>query len=194
MLAWRQALAREGVALFESPEQARAAADLLGRSTPLEVLRPRCANTGWSLSGTYGYTAFPWHTDAAVALSPPRWFVLSAVDVSEPTNTEVLLPTSDILKKLRRGLLTVRSRSGNVRYLPAAVVVPYGHRLRWDPRVASPHDSDLLAEVDAQDPTSAIQWRPGLSVIVDNHRTMHRRPAVDYGTDRTLTRYYVWMN
>lgn len=186
---WRQTLATEGVAWFETPEQARAAAGTLGRTTPEEVLRPRATGPGWSLSDAYGYSAFPWHTDAAVALSPPRWFVLSARAISQPTRTEVLVPPARVLTAMRRSPLRVRSRNGRVRYLPAAVREPYGHRLRWDPRVATAVAPDLHGEIEALSATSTIEWRPGISAIIDNHRTLHRRPAVC--ADRTLIRYYV---
>lgn len=191
MQPWRAALTSHGVVRFETPEEARAAAVSLGFTTADEILRPRSTGAGWSLSDTYGHGAFPWHTDAAVALDPPRWFVLSAAEISEETQTEVLIPPAAVLTKMRRSPLRVRSRNGRVRYLPAAVRERYGHRLRWDPRVASPAMPGLAEEIEALQATCVIEWNPGVSVIVDNHRALHRRPAVGVGSNRTLIRYYV---
>ncbi|RIT43487.1 hypothetical protein D2E80_21360 [Mycobacteroides abscessus] len=192
MSCWVEALEHGGVASFESPDQARIAARVLGRSTPEELLRPRPARPGWSLSDTYGFAAFPWHTDAAVALRPPRWLVLSAVELAEPSRTEVLLPSTNIIAKLIRTTLRVHCRNGWLRYLPAGVPENYGHRLRWDPRVAQPYTSDLLAEIEDLSPTFSIEWSCGRTVIIDNHRTMHRRPAVGPASHRVLTRSYIW--
>lgn len=189
--SWSQALASDGVARFESPGQARAAAETLGRTTIDQALRPRATGAGWSLSDVYGYAEFPWHTDAAVALRPPRWFVLSAVGTTEHTQTEVVLPPAGVLSRMACSHLRVLSRNGRVRYLPAAVRERYGYRLRWDPRVASPSLPHLLEEVQALSPTDAIEWHPGVSVIIDNHRMLHRRPAVGADQDRNLIRYYV---
>ena len=192
MSAWVEALEREGAASFDSASRARAVAESLGRPSSTVTLKPRLADAGWSLSGAYGCAAFPWHTDAAVALRPPRWIVLSAVELEQPTMTEVLLPPPATLATLFRTTLRVRSRNGVLRYLPAVVRDHHGYRLRWDPRVAQPSTSDLLDQIENLSATSVIEWTCGRSVIIDNHRALHRRPAVSPGRRRTLTRYYVW--
>lgn len=193
-MSWRESLGSLGLAEFDDPEEARMAAEVLGRVDTQEVLKPRPLGDGWSLSDTYGYDAFPWHTDAAVSVRPPRWFVLTAEEVSEPTQTEITIPPAGVVANMRRSPLRVRDRRGRVRYLPAAVVESYGDRLRWDPRVATPLAPELTEEVAALAAMHSIDWSPGLSVIVDNHRTLHRRPSVSADRTRTLARYYVWTN
>lgn len=190
-LRWREALERDGFVVVDDRLGLEHISRLLGRCGPPETLRARAPGEGWSHSDAYGYQAFPWHTDGAVSLNPPRWFVLTAVTIPEKTTTDILKPNPVLVKKLLATTLKVRDRRGQVRYLPAAVSEAYGHRLRWDPRIASPTRDALLNEVDTTPATANINWTTGRSVIVDNHLTLHRRPPVSAKTGRTLTRYYI---
>lgn len=191
---WREALEQEGFAVVDGHDELEEISKSLGRSSPVEVLTARASGVGWSHSDVYGYQQFPWHTDGAVSLDPPRWVVLTAIAVREDTRTEVLRPGPALMKKLRSATLRVRDRRGAVRYLPAAVREAHGHRLRWDPRVALPTRSGLLADVENAAATAHISWTLGRSAIIDNHRILHRRPQVTAGIERTLTRYYIQDN
>lgn len=165
----------------------------LGLTTPPETLSPRAADGSWSLSGVYGFGEFPWHTDGAIADLPPRWFSLAALSVSGRTCTELLDPLDETLRMLGRTVLRAVSREGVVSYKPAVLPLPGGRRqLRWDPRSCPPVQEAVTPQVEALRATDRIEWRPGLAVIVDNHRLLHRRPAVHEGTDRVLERRYVW--
>jgi hypothetical protein len=146
----------------------------------------------WSLSGSFGRSAFPWHTDGAISSRPPRWIVLRAVELSERASTELMDPSDGLLRSLQRTVLVARDRLGRARYLPAYVPMDHGHRVRWDPRTCRPRSEETAVEVAMTPPSAAIEWRPDLSVVIDNYRLMHRRPAVGAGAERVLERTYVW--
>jgi alpha-ketoglutarate-dependent taurine dioxygenase len=49
-----------------------------------------------------------------------------------------------------------------------------------------------IEDMARQVATSDVTWRPGRTVIVDNSRLLHRRPAVDETTTRLLRRVHIW--
>lgn len=188
---WHKRLERDGFLVVDDRDELEHISRWLGRSGPPELLKARAPGEGWSHSDAYGYGAFPWHTDGAVSPDPPRWFVLTAISIREQTTTSILKPNPALVKVLRRTTLRVRDRRGTIRYLPAATAEAYGHRLRWDPRIATPTRNALIDDLEAAPATANINWSPGRSVIIDNHLTLHRRPSVTAETERTLARYYI---
>jgi len=114
-------------------------ATILGSARQSGLLEAREASGEWSLSGKYGWSPFPWHTDGAVSLNPPRWILLRAVEMSAPSSTELHQPSSTAVARLKRTVLRVQDRRGSVRYLPALTSDAQGYeRLRWDPRTCRP--------------------------------------------------------
>jgi len=146
----------------------------------------------WSLSGQYGYGAFPWHTDGAVSTRPPRWLILRPVHLGGQTSTELLEPDLELQRAMRRTTLQVRDRVGRVRYLPAAIKDEEVLWFRWDPRTCSPRTGLTIEEMEQREPTEVITWKEGQLLILDNARILHRRPAVNPGMKRVLERVYVW--
>lgn len=185
-------LRRLGVAQFARERDGFEFAGSLGRVGPPTILRAHDDPGAWSLSGAYGHASFPWHTDGAVALRPPRWLLLRRVCATKDTYTEVCLPADDIVRMLACAILAVRNRSGRVKYLPAAVRVGADARLRWDTRVAQPTTPNLSEVISKLEPTSRISWSTTAVAIIDNHRVLHRRPAVESGVERLIERSHIW--
>lgn len=192
---WRELLGQDGYAVVDQGEDDadRMAAEL-GRSGPPQILaaRPSEAADPWSLSGVYGLGAFPWHTDGAIDPTPPRWLLLTAMEITSPTSTELLDPEPEVWAAMRRTVLRAVDRHGRVRHLPAAVPGTAGWRLRWDPRTCQPTGELTLQEMASQAPTVAISWRVWRTLVVDNSRILHRRPAVTEASTRLLRRVHVW--
>ncbi|WP_440065595.1 hypothetical protein [Streptosporangium sp. OZ121] len=164
--------------------------EIAGRWGSPQAIVSRERDDSWSLSGTYGLEAFPWHTDGAISSRPPRWIVLRALSIPQSTYTELLDPDPPLLTGLRRTVLRAVDRTGRARHLPAAVSEEGRWRVRWDPRTCDPRIGLSLDEVEAQDATTIIEWREGRIVVLDNARLLHRRPTVPAG--RVLERTYVW--
>lgn len=166
----------------------------LGRPDQPVLLRPtdRDGARRWSLSGTFGHDAFPWHTDGAISSHPPRWLVLRPVRLSEPTATELLSPSAELRERLERTVLLAKDHAGRARYLPALISTKDGHRLRWDPRTCRSRSTAVARDVAAALPTSVVTWELGITLVIDNYKLLHRRPAVTAAAQRLLERTYVW--
>ncbi len=141
-------------------------------------------------SAQYGLDAFPWHSDGAVARRPPQFMVLRPVQMSGPTVTELLDPSADLRRRLRRVTLLVQRSTGRRSYFPALTKTPTGdERLRWDPRAKVRGDESVVAEIAASGPTGTISWEIGRFAVINNHRLLHRRPSATVG--RRLLRTYI---
>src|SRR5215813_853252 len=138
----------------------------------------RSGARSWSLSGMFGRDAFPWHTDGAISSHPPHWLVLRPVRLSEPTFTELLDPGDELRQRLARTILLARDHVGRARYLPALVPMKDGYRIRWDSRTCQSRSRAVAQEVAMAAPTATIWWRLDLTLVIDNYRLLHRRPAV----------------
>jgi hypothetical protein len=147
---------------------------------------------GWSMSGVYGRDAFPWHTDGAISSHPPRWLALRPVEFSEPTTTELLEPDAKLRDRLKGTVLVARDHAGQARYLPALMPIKDGYRLRWDPRTCHSRSSEVARDIACAGPTAVFAWKPNVTLVIDNYKVLHRRPAVAVDAYRVLERTYVW--
>jgi len=166
----------------------------LGRLGQPVLLQPteRDRARRWSLSGTFGQDVFPWHTDGAISSRPPRWLVLRPLRLSEPTATELLSPSIDLRHRLGRTVLLAKDRAGRARYLPALMATKAGYRLRWDPRTCRSRSTAVAQDVALAMPSSIVIWELGITLVIDNYKLLHRRPAVSAASQRVLERTYVW--
>ncbi|MTD56866.1 hypothetical protein GKO32_23245 [Amycolatopsis sp. RM579] len=189
----KRAVALAGYAVVGDSDIADSVLSSFTSVSPPQVLDARPPDSSWSLSGTYGYNEFPWHTDGAVSTVVPRWFALRAIEINEETATELLEPSKLLLKRLKSVVLKVRNRRGLARYFPAVLPLSNcSYQLRWDPRICTPNEQGLLDEIDDLDPMFRVDWRVGLTLFVDNYRLLHRRPRVSSGSRRRLERTYIW--
>lgn len=190
----RAALEHRGHLLLRPEDAPSELIKSLGRLGRPALLRPteREGAREWSLSGTFGHDAFPWHTDGAISSLPPRWLVLRPVELSGPTTTELLNPCAELRERLGGTVLLAKDHAGRARYLPALMLTKDGHRLRWDPRTCRPRSPGVAREVAEAMPTSVIRWELDVTLVFDNYKLMHRRPAVTASTERVLERTYVW--
>lgn len=192
--AAKRDLFEQGFAVLDERRVAEPFIAWLGREAGRQILESTATAAGdrWSHSDHYGFGSFPWHTDGAVAVEPPRWMVLACEAIDGPSRTELLAPSYNLLRRMRRCVMRVRNRAGKLRYLPAVSPVMSGSiRLRWDPRVCEPNDPELSELIEAQGPTAACEWVRGRILVVDNWRLLHRRPAVDPARVRSLARTYL---
>lgn len=173
-LGWSPAAVRAG-------GRARA---LLRPTTP-ETAQPR------SLSALYGLGEQPLHTDGAHLHVTPDVVVLHCNGVSD-TATVLLAPDEHpdmvVENDWRQGVFI--TRSGADRWLSTALG-PRGYRL--DPGCMSPLDSIAKRVLQqAQRARSAavrFAWsRPGLTLLINNRRTLHARNAVHTDLDRRMVR------
>lgn len=183
-----------GFTIKESRGAAEPLIARLGRETSPENLVPKKhdSSRAWSHSDKNGFNAFPWHTDGAIALDPPRWMILQCAEASHATETHLLDLDTETFVKLRRSTMRVRNEIGQVRHLPAASPISGGRfRLRWDPRICELSDDSLAERIEELPPSATCIWSVGRTLIVDNWRLLHKRPGVDPDSSRRLIRTYV---
>lgn len=191
----RRRLSELGYAFIDGGDSNSLLTAAPGRAGRSVLLAPHDAPDAdpWSLSGKYGLNAFPWHTDGAISTKAPDIILLRAIRLSEPTFTELLDPSSDLIEALERTVLRVKSRTGRIRYLPAVVPIKDGQKkVRWDPRACEPITGVAIEEIDQLPSTVRIDWEEGRFLLIDNRRVLHRRPAVAQGSARMLERTYFW--
>jgi Taurine catabolism dioxygenase TauD, TfdA family len=194
MKQWRERLSELGYVWVDAEDipLVISAFERVGKPTELT---PRSKNEAdpWSLSGTYGLGAFPWHTDGAISVHPPHLILLRVIRMSEPSSTDLLDPSPQILTALQSTVLRATDRAGRHRYLPAAMPTNGGRwRVRWDPRTCMPKTGMTIAEMEQQEATTRVEWRTNRFLVIDNLRLLHRRPAVDSHAERSLERTYIW--
>jgi hypothetical protein len=189
----RAELAVEGYLLLDSEFVAADFFDGLGQVEQPTQLRPVDRNEAqsWSLSGRFGRGAFPWHTDGAISSDPPHWLMLRPLELSAATTTELLDPGPTLCRRLERTVLLAKDHAGRARYLPALVPTHDFHRIRWDPRACRPDSPGLVSDLEDTAPTVIVSWQLGMTLVLDNFRLLHRRPAVNAVTSRVLERTYV---
>ncbi|TNC44652.1 TauD/TfdA family dioxygenase [Mumia zhuanghuii] len=173
---------------------AELAATLGGSEVRRQVLRPvrmLDARQG-THSALAGLGTFPWHTDGSIALTPPRWMVLRCLEVTRPTSTEFCLPDGNLRRALGQLTLLIRQENGRKAYVPAMVKSSIEHyRIRWDPRARILGPDAARSAVEGAEPSDAVSWRKGRVIVVDNHRVLHRRPAVVATDGRVMMRTFL---
>jgi alpha-ketoglutarate-dependent taurine dioxygenase len=158
--------------------------------TRTEAAKPR------SLSARFGAGGFPLHTDGAYVRQPPRLLVLYCVQDTEQRPTRLLRWdeadwSAELLSRLRRE--TYWFRNGRHSFLDS-VVSPGRSFVRFDAgcmipatRLASATLAELMERLSTR-LCLELQWRPGMTLIIDNWRMLHGRGTAAFTGSRTLLR------
>ena len=165
-----------------------------GSEVRRQRLRPMHASVarGGTHSAKVGLDAFPWHTDGAIALTPPRWMVLKCIEAKRTTATELCRPNANLRRALGQLTLLVRQENGRRAYIPALIrSTGDDYRIRWDPRWKVVGSDAARRAVECATPTDEVSWKPGRILILDNHRILHRRPAVTTPDGRVIERVFL---
>jgi hypothetical protein len=160
------------------------------------VARERQDARPGTLSGRYGLAVFPWHTDGAHHVLPPR---LSVMRSRTPTSTPTLLLDAQGLLagepalgiQLGRQAWLVR---GGARPFYSSIVDLSG-RVRLNRHVMTATSAAAVAAelafqalIEDAEPI-AHAWKANELLLLDNARFLHARPAVgENDSDRQLER------
>lgn len=186
-------LERDGYLYGDTKSIVALADSFLGARTPGGDLRPNRPDEAQEThSGVFGLGEFPWHTDGAIALNPPRWVLLHCKLSKAKATTELYRPTEPEIKTLGALLLRTQNSVGQVRYLPAISVVGSLRMMRWDSRACPPTNAELANVFDGVAATNSVEWQEGFSLIFDNFKYLHRRSRVTGGRSRHLVREYIY--
>ena len=152
-----------------------------------------------SLSGKFGLSSFPWHTDAATWVEPARYLLLYAGEndvTATPTRlVDVVALNFSAEEKDLLGRVPLVVENGRSSLL-ATVLGPAG-LIRYDPVCMRPANSEgrkvvgLLQSRLSQAKAVEISWKKGMVLVVDNARILHARGAVAAPGCRRLQRVLV---
>ena len=172
----------------------------------VQTLMPRCETTASlnEYSGTFGLNEFPFHSDLAHWVRPPRYLMLRCLNGSPTVATKVL--NSSILtsvlgtKTLRKALARPRRVNPTTALclLPLAFSVGGVDGLRWDPLFLVPMNSvarrvaELMHTQVWQFSEHLTLVKRGDTLIIDNWRVLHGRSEVArLDIDRRVERVYL---
>lgn len=148
-----------------------------------------------SLSATTGLAKQPWHVDLAHCHVPARYIALACEREGSSSVPTELVPWKNVLdiadhEACRCEPFLVRNGRGSF----YATLLTEGRQfLRFDPGCMQPMTRGarvLMNKICGRriDPTVRIDWRPGLAVVIDNWRMLHRRQDAHGAQDRVLLR------
>jgi len=151
-----------------------------------------------SLSASAGLAEQPWHVDLAHCQVPAHYIALACEhEGSSPVPTELahwknLLDIADYEAGHAEPFL-VRNGRGS---FYATMLAREQKFLRYDPGCMQPMTQAAKALMrklcgKGIDPIVRIDWQPGLAVIIDNWRMLHRRLDAHRAQDRVLLRVSV---
>jgi L-asparagine oxygenase len=181
------------------------AGSTLGTAVPVTAGSPLAdiiSYRGEAVAGSWRHfiadNAFPYHSDGAYHLEPPRWLVLYCVDSEQGAATTMLAdPLSQAGAADRRLMSTEPWRihqCGVTRATRLLERVNGRERLRWDPMAMRPFIASSaqaggrLASLTARAPQVRHVWSAGSLLLVDNWRMLHARPPCSDCANRTLWR------
>ena len=153
----------------------------------LQPTEPADAQTR-SLSALHGTGAFPWHTDGAYFVSPPRFMLLRLATPQVCARPTFLLSIEDLQlsaaerAELQRAVYLVR-RAGGGRFLTSILGTgdsSAGPAVRYDLGCMTPvrefeYSRPLMEAALTRSSGVAIEWAPCRVLVVDNWRCLHAR-------------------
>jgi L-asparagine oxygenase len=170
----------------------------------VQDLVPRVTATPNTYSGMYGLGRFPFHTDLAHWRLPPRYLLLRCITGHAKVPT-LLLDGLTIIETVTPDILTRaifrprRPRDGRLSLLRLCELTESGYCLRWDEVFLKP--ASKIGEIAGQRVMEQIlknEWvsialrRPGDTVLIDNWRMLHSRPAIpNEFKNRRIQRVYL---
>lgn len=159
--------------------------------TDLWAATPSSASS-WTLTDRFGRGVFPWHTDGAIARRPPRFIVLQNLTESR-VPTEIAAVPAHVQDQLGCVVLRARDYRGRSRLLSAIERYPDHDLLRWDARSCSvaAGPASVAAAIASLTATAQADWTSPTTVVIDNWKVLHRRPAVPCTDIRGLRRWYI---
>lgn len=170
----------------------------------IQELIPRSSSTPNTYSGIFGMDRFPFHSDLAHWVEPPRYLLLRCVKGYHDVPTLVVdgdkLVDEISFDILARAIFKPRRpRDGTLTLLRLCEPTEEGYRLRWDEVFLKPaskigqiaHDAvqDWLAHCE---PIKCVLESAGDILLIDNWRMLHARAPIPVGReDRKIQRVYL---
>ncbi|MBC7283294.1 TauD/TfdA family dioxygenase [Hoeflea sp.] len=170
----------------------------------VQALVPRTEAAPNSYSGIYGLGHFPFHSDLAHWLTPPRYLLLRCVTGYADIPT-LLVDGRDLIDAITLDILARaifkprRPRDGSVSLLRLCESIEDSVRIRWDPvflkpasRIGAVADLHIREWLSTCKPTSLSLTQPHDTLLIDNWRMLHARSPILPGREnRKIQRIYL---
>ena len=136
-----------------------------------------------SLSANFGVNEFPYHTDGAYFIKPPRYIILRYIQGIENPTPTTLCNLTDVSegdqKLLQHSIWKVRS----IKSFYSTILSQDQRFYRFDNGVMQPlnkanDNSTILSSIVSGLPIQTIEWEINKTVVVDNWKYLHNRPKV----------------
>jgi L-asparagine oxygenase len=174
-------------------------------SAVVQHLVPRRTSTPNTYSGIFGFGRFPFHTDLAHWRWPPRYLLLRCVRGFADVPTLLIdgrtVAAAVSLDVMRRAVVRPRRpQKGEMHFLRLWQNGDAGEELlRWDDvflkpasRVGELAFQKVREHLEAVQPNAIAMSEASDTLIVDNWRMLHARPAIGDGREhRCLDRVYL---
>ena len=168
--------------------------------TTVDNLEPNKVPTKFNktLSKTFGYEAFPFHTDGAQFIIPPRWIILESVSGFSYQTATLLVDSNEFKnnpeydKSLNQSIYFVKNSKHSFYTSIINKVLSSESIFRWNPLVMDIIEKDTVFDVNTLNAkVTRIKWMPRQTLIVDNWRMLHAREKIfeEEKQIRKLTRY-----
>lgn len=185
------------------------AAEIGGAMAPkdgsmVQRLVPQETGAPNTYSGNFGLRGFPFHTDLAHWRTPPRYLMLRCIKGYSDVPT-LVIDGNELVSRIgqegmRRAVVRPRRpQGGEMRLLRLLQDSGDERILRWDEvylKPASPIGEAAFLKVreciERSSPTALALEDEGDTLIIDNWRMLHSRPAIPHERrDRHLERVYL---
>lgn len=151
-----------------------------------------------SLSALYGVNDFPFHTDGAYLIVPPKYVILRSPELICNCPTFICTPT--FTKSDRRALAkNVWLVNGGRGKFYTTMIEDSGndYRLRYDLACMRPslpdfqNSADIMASIISTSTKLEINWAPNQCIIFNNWKLLHSRADATNSATRILERVWI---
>ena len=140
-----------------------------------------------TLSTTYGCSSFPYHTDGAHYILPPRWIILQYKgNASSRFATlfydTMLIDRTEFDDILHRHMYKVNSKEGVFLTTVINNAIWSEPIVRWNKLLMKKIYGERSLDFDdlITSPSLRVEWTKGKTVIFDNWRLLHAREEVGF--------------
>lgn len=163
----------------------------------IDILTVTTNRSDKSLSAKYTHYSFPFHTDGAYLLHPPRYIILrsEAQIIGCPTYLCSLPLDDDNAKVLKRDVWLVNGGRGKF-YTAILSESQASVLLRYDtdcmrPAISVNNSVNLIATLINEATPIQIDWKKHQTLIIDNWKLLHARADATQHLNRTLQRIWI---
>jgi hypothetical protein len=191
--------------VIESIDELIVLAEQLGQILPsrknsvskVDYLSVTNARSDMSLSAKYFDRDFPFHTDGAYLITPPRYVILRAEGdfYNCPTILCKIVFSTNALTTMQKDVWLVNGGRGKF-YSSIYSARRSDYILRYDkdcmrPVLEKNNSAELMQNLLSAAPKIYLHWKKNSTVIIDNWKLLHARSDASHVPDRTLQRVWV---